>query len=179
MAWFTKRLERHLGITPDSKGVKGFFDGNPLARDAMEFAKMAKIDFSVNCMLNEKADIVAIFAGDIEKAYEPAVVAAKEHYRFLIPVITISQSPMHTVRRTRQLSLWYHLLLQSKRTGGSAVTIANSHLGQVVHYLSGSWGTNAVRRIGVRDQFQPGLITVFSIVSFLREGTGHYGQTRI
>ncbi len=132
-----------LGRTPDAKGV---FDGNPQPRDAMEFAKMAKIDFSVNCMLNEKADIVAIFAGDIEKAYEPAVVAAKEHY--LVPDtrdndITIANA---YCKAGEAIIATASSFIAVKRTGGSAVTIANSHLGQVVHYLSGSWGTNAVKK---------------------------------
>ena len=142
-----KAFRETLRITPDSKGVKGFFDGNPLARDAMEFAKMAKIDFSINCMLNEKADIVTIFAGDIEKAYEPAVAAAKEHYR--IP--DTRDNDIAIANAYNKTDEAYIAMLSSfiavKRTGGSSVTIANCHLGQVVHYLASSWGMSTGGRM--------------------------------
>lgn len=133
-----------LQRTPDAKGV---FDGNPQPQDAMEMAKMAKIDFSINCMLNEKADIVAIFAGDIEKAHVPAVAAAKEHYQ--VPNtrdndISIANAYCKADEATIATAAAF---LSVKRTGGTAVTIANSHLGQIAHYLSGAWGMSIAGRV--------------------------------
>jgi nickel-dependent lactate racemase len=141
-----------LQRTPDAKGV---FDGNPQPQDAMEFAKMAKIDFSINCMLNEKADIVAIFAGDIEKAHVPAVAAAKEHYR--IPDvrdndIAIANAYCKADEATIATAASF---IAVKRTGGSAVTIANSHLGQIAHYLSGAWGMSVTGRVAGRISVPP------------------------
>jgi len=40
--------------------------------------------------------------------------------------------------------------LAVKRTGGTAVTIANTHQGQIMHWLSGAWGMNAGGRNPIR-----------------------------
>jgi nickel-dependent lactate racemase len=128
-----------LGRTPDAKGV---FQGNPKPQDAMEFARMANIDFSINCMVNEKADIIAIFAGDIEQAYLPAVTVAKDHYK----VIDTRDNDIVIANAYFKAGEAFIASTSSfiavKRTGGSSVTIANSPFGQIVHYLGASWGMN-------------------------------------
>lgn len=128
-----------LGRTPDAKGV---FEGNPKPQDAMEFARMANIDFSINCMVNEQADIVAIFAGDLEQAYVPAVAAAKEHYR--VPDTRDNDIVIANAyfKAGEAFIASASAFIAVKRTGGSSVTIANSLLGQIVHYLGASWGIN-------------------------------------
>jgi lactate racemase len=133
-----------LQKTPDAKGV---FDGNPQMPDAMEFARMAGINFSINCMLNEKAEVVEIFAGDIEKAYEVAVSAAKEFFAvkdtrdndIAIANAYCKADEANIATNTAFLSV--------KRTGGTAVTIANTHLGQIAHYLYGKWGLDMGGRL--------------------------------
>ena len=130
--------------TPDAKGV---FDGNTSPIDAMEFARMAKIDFSINCMLNEKANVVAIYAGDIGAAHKLAVAAAKEHYR--VPDvrdndIAIANAYCKADEATIATAAAF---IAVKRAGGTAVTIANSHLGQIAHYLSGNWGLSTGGRL--------------------------------
>lgn len=128
-----------MGRTPDAKGV---FQGNPKPQDAMEFARMANIDFSINCMVNEKADIIAIFAGDIEQAYLPAVTVAKDHYKVtdtrdndIVIANAYFKAGEAFIASTSSF-------IAVKRTGGSSVTIANSPFGQIVHYLGASWGMN-------------------------------------
>ena len=126
-----------LTKTPDAKGV---FDGNTQPIDAMEFARMAKIDYSINCLLNEKADVVGIFAGDIGAAHKVAVAAAKEHYRMTDTRdndISIANAYCKADEATIATAAAF---IAVKRTGGTAVTIANSHLGQIAHYLNGAWG---------------------------------------
>jgi len=108
----------------------------------MEFARMANIDFSINCMVNEKADIIAIFAGDIEQAYLPAVTVAKDHYKVtdtrdndIVIANAYFKAGEAFIASTSSF-------IAVKRTGGSSVTIANSPFGQIVHYLGASWGMN-------------------------------------
>jgi len=91
-------------------------------------------------MLNEKADVVAIFSGDIGESHKAAVAAAKEHYR--VPLtrdndIAISNAYCKADEATIATAAAF---IAVKRTGGTAVTIANSHLGQIAHYLNGAWG---------------------------------------
>ena len=132
-----KAFDEMLGRTPDAKGV---FAGNPKPQDAMEFAKMANIDFSINCIVNEQADIVAIFAGDIEKAYVPAVAAAKEHYR--VPDTRDNDIVIANAyfKAGEAFIASMSSFIAVKRTGGASVTIANSQFGQIIHYLGASWG---------------------------------------
>jgi lactate racemase len=132
--------------TCDGKGVH---DGNPQPKDAIEFARMARLDFSINCLLNEKAQIVAILAGEVGRAYDRAVVLAKEHY-----VVADTRDNDIVIanaycKANEAAIASGSAFLAVKRSGGSAVTIANSHLGQIGHYLSGTGFGFGGRRRGI------------------------------
>ncbi len=129
-----------LRKTPDATGV---FDGNPQPQDAMEIAKMVGINFVVNCLLNEKGDVTDIFSGDIAEAHKAAVAVAKEHYQ--VPDtrdndIAIANAYCKAIEANHAVAAAY---IAVKRTGGTAVTIANTHQGQLMHYLNSAWGMNA------------------------------------
>ncbi|MGQ9545513.1 MAG: nickel-dependent lactate racemase, partial [Candidatus Bathycorpusculaceae bacterium] len=62
----------------------GVLDGNPVHEDMVEAAKLAKVDFILNVVLNSKREIVRAFAGDLEKAFYEGVKVVDEMYR--IPV---------------------------------------------------------------------------------------------
>ncbi len=118
------------------------FDGNPQPQDAMEIAKMAGIDFVVNCLLNETGDVTDIFSGDIAESHTAAVVVAKEHYQVPdtrdndIAIANAYCKAIEAMHATGSAEI------AVKRTGGTAVTIANTHQGQIMHYLRGPWGMN-------------------------------------
>ncbi len=119
------------------------FDENPHPQDAMEIAKMAGIDFSVNCLLNEIGDVTDIISGDIAEAHKAAVVIAKEHYQ--VPDtkdndISIANAYCKAIEAMHATA---SAEIAVKRTGGTAVTIANTHQGQIMHYLRGPWGRNS------------------------------------
>jgi nickel-dependent lactate racemase len=54
--------------------------GNPIHEDMVEQAKMAKLDFIVNVLLNKQREITHIVAGDPYKAHEEGCEIAKEQY---------------------------------------------------------------------------------------------------
>ena len=58
----------------------GIYDHNPLRRDIDEAARMAGLDFLINCLVNGRGETVAIHAGDLLAAHRAAVQAAKAHY---------------------------------------------------------------------------------------------------
>ncbi len=129
-----------LQRTPDASGM---FDGNPSPQDAMEMARMAGINFVVNCLLNETGGVTDIFSGDIGEAFKLSVAEAKKHYE--VPDvrdndIVISNAYCKAIEATHATAAAF---LAVKRTGGTAVTIANTHQGQIMHYLSGAWGMTA------------------------------------
>jgi lactate racemase len=130
-----------VGRTPDAKGV---FDGNTQPIDAMEFARMAGINYSINCLLNETAQVVGIFAGDIGEAHKVAVAEAKLHFR--VPDVRDNDIAIANgyCKADESFIATAAAFIAVKRTGGTAVTIANTHLGTVAHYLLGAWGMNSV-----------------------------------
>jgi nickel-dependent lactate racemase len=56
----------------------GILQGNPIHEDMVEQAKMAKLDFIVNVVLNKKREIVHVVAGDFIKAHEKGCAKARE-----------------------------------------------------------------------------------------------------
>lgn len=53
--------------------------GNPCHEEALEVAKMAGVDFIVNVTLDCNYNLTGVFAGDLEKAHEKAVVKLSEY----------------------------------------------------------------------------------------------------
>jgi nickel-dependent lactate racemase len=58
----------------------GITDGNPIREDMEEIARKAKLDFSINLILNEKRDIVKAFCGDFIKSHRECVKEYEKIY---------------------------------------------------------------------------------------------------
>ena len=78
----------------------GILKGNPIHEDMLEQAKMAKLDFIVNVLLNRKREITHVVAGDPVKAHElgceieKKVVSAKMDHKVDIVITTNSGAPL-------------------------------------------------------------------------------------
>lgn len=113
---------------------------NENLRDAIEFARMAGLDFSVHCMMNHKTEVAGIFAGDVEESQKVGIEAAKKHF-FVPPTEDNDISIANAFCKANEANIASGVAFRSvKREGGTAVFIANSHLGQIGHYLFGNWG---------------------------------------
>lgn len=66
-------------LHPEAK--TGVLEGNPVHEDMVEAAKLAKIDFIVNVVINSEGEIVKAFAGDLEQAFYEGVKLVDEMYR--------------------------------------------------------------------------------------------------
>ena len=63
-------LGNHCGaFIADPKARTGILEGNPIHRDMLAAAHMARLAFIVNVVINEKHETVAAFAGDFERAH--------------------------------------------------------------------------------------------------------------
>lgn len=51
----------------------GLIDGNPFYQVSIEIARLASLDFIVNCVVNEQEEIVDIIAGDVESAHRELI----------------------------------------------------------------------------------------------------------
>ena len=67
-------LGNHCGaFIADPKARAGILEGNPIHRDMVAAARMAKLAFIVNVVIDEDKKTVAAFAGDVEQAHETGV----------------------------------------------------------------------------------------------------------
>jgi nickel-dependent lactate racemase len=62
----------------------GILQGNPVHEDMTEAARLARVDFIVNTISNNKGEIVKAFAGDLEQAFNEAIKACDEMYRISV-----------------------------------------------------------------------------------------------
>ena len=69
-------------LNPQAK--TGILEGNPIHEDMVEAAKLAKVDFILNVVINKEGEIVKAFAGDLEQAFYEGVKLVDEMYR--VPV---------------------------------------------------------------------------------------------
>lgn len=78
----------------------GVLRGNPVHEDMVEQARMAKLDFIVNVLLNQKRQITHVFAGDAIEAHEKGcdiardIVGVKVPHKVDITVTTNSGAPL-------------------------------------------------------------------------------------
>ncbi|MCB7317437.1 nickel-dependent lactate racemase [Lacrimispora sp. 210928-DFI.3.58] len=58
----------------DVHSKTGVLEGNPIHRDMVEAARRVNVQYILNVLLNEKKEIIAAFAGDLEAAHGEGVV---------------------------------------------------------------------------------------------------------
>jgi lactate racemase len=139
-------IVEHHGVVHRPKGPPGAPDPhfrsplNPNLRDAIEFARMAHLDFSVHCMLNHRAEVVAVFAGDVAESQKVAIEEAKKHF-YVPPTQDNDITIANAFCKANEANIASGVAFNSvSHNGGTAVLMANSHFGQIGHYLFGNWG---------------------------------------
>ena len=116
------------------------FDENPLARDFTEAAKMAGLDFKIDCIVNGAGEVCALFCGDPQKEHRAAVDFAVKHYASeAVPQADIAVVNNYAKENEAMIGLIIGITLLAQK-GGSLVMIMDCPTGQVVHYLLGSFG---------------------------------------
>jgi nickel-dependent lactate racemase len=63
------------------KAKTGNLEGNPIHEDMVEAARLAKADFIVNIVTNNKNELVKAYAGDLEQAFYEGVKLVDEMYK--------------------------------------------------------------------------------------------------
>lgn len=62
------------------KAKTGVLEGNPIHEDMVEAAKLVRVDFILNVVINKDGEIVKAFAGDLEQAFYEGVKLVDEMY---------------------------------------------------------------------------------------------------
>jgi len=111
-----------------------------------EMARIAGFHFKVDMLLNGRRQPTAVFAGDPIEEWTVGAKAASEHYA-TVPVedadIVIANS--YAKASEAYATIWAGSYMTKKNI--DLVNIANTPTGQVVHYLSGSFGKSIGGRL--------------------------------
>ena len=65
--------DHHVTYLTHPRSVAGATKGNPFHEGCMEAARAIGLDFSINCVYNQKGQIIRIVGGSLETAFEEAV----------------------------------------------------------------------------------------------------------
>ncbi|MBN2312243.1 MAG: nickel-dependent lactate racemase [Candidatus Hydrogenedentes bacterium] len=103
----------------------GELDGNPVAEDMLEAARLVGVDFIVNTVLNRHGAIARVFAGHLDAAHRAAAAYARELYAVSIPqradlVVASSGGTRNFVQTHKALYNSY----QALKPGGRIVLLA-------------------------------------------------------
>jgi len=80
MAGLDTILRNHNAQNIDNPGATwGVTQGNPLWEEIREAARMVPSTFLLNVALNREKQITAVFAGDLDRAYEQGCAFVKQH----------------------------------------------------------------------------------------------------
>jgi len=79
---------------------EGVLDGNPVHRESLRVARMARVDFAVDVALDAERGIVGVFSGELEASHLAGVEFVRRHVRDTVPepadivVTTSAGSPL-------------------------------------------------------------------------------------
>ena len=65
--------DHHMKHLINPRSVLGLTKGNPFHEDCMRVAKAIRLDFSINCVYDQKGQIIRIIGGSLEMAFTEAV----------------------------------------------------------------------------------------------------------
>ena len=100
-------------------------DGNPVAEDMLEGARLLGVDYVINTVLNRHGHIAGIFAGELDAAHRSAAAFARSLYAVSIKEqadLVIAASP--TTRNFVQTHKALFNAYQAMRPGGRIILLA-------------------------------------------------------
>ncbi|MFQ6077239.1 MAG: lactate racemase domain-containing protein [Candidatus Bathyarchaeia archaeon] len=114
---------------------------NRMRLDMEEAARIARLDIKVDLILNNRREVVGVFAGDFVAEHREGVKFAKDHYK-TAPVRNADIVVLNTYPQEDEAGISWWAARRSVKKGGSVVSIVQCPEGQVVHYSVGRWGTD-------------------------------------
>jgi nickel-dependent lactate racemase len=136
-----KTVAYHHGHFRGGKAKLGNVDDNPFRLDIEEAAKLAGLQFKVDCVLNNRREPVGLFAGGFVEEHRAGVKFAREHYKTeLLKGMDILVNNGYPDECQFRRSTWPVPI--SLNDGGDVVIVNHAHSGQVTHLHSGRFGTD-------------------------------------
>lgn len=130
----------------------GKYLDNPLLEDIKECGRMARLDAKIDVLINTKAEMVDIFAGNPDELYENMAAKAAAHYSTRIPHKADIVIANAYCRANEAIIATSTARMFLKETGGHLVLICDVPGGQVTHYLLGRFGNDSWARLSFGEQ---------------------------
>ncbi|MGC8890802.1 MAG: nickel-dependent lactate racemase, partial [bacterium] len=73
-----KTIKINHSLLKEQNARLGVLEGNPVREDIDEAGEIIGIDLMINCVLNEKKEIIGVFVGDIKEEYRKGVELVKQ-----------------------------------------------------------------------------------------------------
>jgi nickel-dependent lactate racemase len=78
-------IKQNHVLIRDPKANAGIMEGNPVWEDMLEAARIAKLTFKFDALLNSSKEICSMFGGEVEAQQKAAVEGLKEMYGVAVP----------------------------------------------------------------------------------------------
>lgn len=129
----------------------GRVEDNVFRLDLEEAARLAGLHFKVDAVLNNRREVVGLFAGDLVAENRAGVELARQLYRTEVvedmDVVVANSYPDEC-----QIGRGAWCVPRSLREGGDVVLLSHSPDGQNLHQLSGRFGTDYGGRVYAPDR---------------------------
>lgn len=95
-------IQHNHALLLHPNATTGVLEGNPVHADMLEAARLAKVDFILNVVMNTQKKVVRAFAGEVEQAFIEGVKLVDEMYKVPVEspaeiVITSADGTPHDV----------------------------------------------------------------------------------
>jgi nickel-dependent lactate racemase len=133
-------ISYHHANRRENSGM-GKIEGNVFRLDLEDAARLAGLHFKIDAVLNNRREVVGLFAGDLVEEHRAGVELARELYTTEMvedaDVLVTNSYPDES-----QLGRAFWCISRSLREGGDVVVLSHSRDGQNLHQLSGRFGSD-------------------------------------
>ena len=127
--------------TSSATGMLGIVEGNVIRADIEEAVGTVGLDMKIDLLINNRRELVGVFAGDFVAQHRAGVARARELYATPCPKeMDIVVCNTYPIENQATKGVWPGRV--SLKVGGTAVVITQSIEGQAMHYLTGRFGSD-------------------------------------
>jgi nickel-dependent lactate racemase len=133
-------IEYHHKNIREGAGL-GRLEGNTFRLDLEEAARLAGLHFKVDAVINNKRQVIGLFAGDVVEEHRAGAELARKMYSTEMAenadIVVSNAYPDEA-----QIGRAWRCVTSSLKEGGYVVIITHSPDGQCLHQFSGRFGTD-------------------------------------
>lgn len=159
----------------NSTELMGNLKVDGMRKEVEEMTRMVGEFFKIDCIYNTKLELIDLYAGDPIEEYYAGIPAAQRLYVTQRPVekdIVI----VNANAKANECSIAVGLAAMGlKKTGGDIVLVGHTSMGQVTHYLFGSFGhTIGGRMFGRVPRVRPQVNRLICFMPYPDLGSAHW-----